>query len=188
MDISSYTKGYSLVEVLVAVSILMLAIVGPITIASKSVQSAQHTRQQNTAYFLAQEGIGAVNWIRDRDALQTFVNGDPDPWSWVNRASLSPCFGASGCNIDFTDGSLLDNVTSCAGGGNPCQLLRDTAAGRVIYQLNSGDPSPYTRVIRLEQVTADEVKVESTVTWNSTLLGAQSSVTLTSAFFNMYKP
>ena len=76
-------KGYSLVEVLIAVSILMLAIVGPLTIAAKSLQSAQYARQQTTAFFLAQEGITAVNTFRNWYALQAYI-GSTDPWDWAS--------------------------------------------------------------------------------------------------------
>ena len=65
----SYTKGYSLVEVLVAIAILMLAIVGAMTIASKGLQSSFYAREQNIAFFLAQEGTEAVMTIRNEFAL-----------------------------------------------------------------------------------------------------------------------
>jgi Tfp pilus assembly protein PilV len=105
---STSTKGYSLVEVLVAVSILMLSIVGPLTIAMKSLQSAQYARQQNTAFFLAQEGITIINTVRNNAALAVYTGATNDSWQWPQSSGVWACHFEPGCNIDFRD-SLLDN-------------------------------------------------------------------------------
>lgn len=181
------TKGYSLVEVLVAVAILMIAIVGPITIAAKSLQSAQYARQQNTAFFLAQEGITAVNTLRNNGALAVYIGLTDDPWEWTDDSRLNPCFTATGCGIDFHDSLLYENITDCGAAADACALQFDTSAIRAVYQTTSGLETPYTRVITLENVSADEILVESTVTWSSTLLGEEQSITLTTSLFNIYK-
>lgn len=186
MKKNTYTKGYSLVEVLVAVAILMFSIVGPMSIAAKSLQSAQYARQQNTAFFLAQEGISIVNTIRNNSGLDTYTGATTDPWAWRSDSSLSSCFTASGCNIDFRDGTLLNNVVSCATPAN-CVLLFNESAPRAVYQLQSGTASPFTRTILLTAVGSDEVLVTSKVQWGSTLLGGTQTVSLNTSLFNIYK-
>jgi Tfp pilus assembly protein PilV len=181
-----YTKGYSLVEVLVAISILMLSIVGPITIAAKSLQSAQYARQQNTAFFLAQEGITAANALRNDNALQSFLDSTADAWEWVSQPELAPCFETAGCNIDFRDDTLFDNVVSCSTASN-CTLQFSTTTNRAAFQHQSGDPSPYTRVITFEFANPEEVIVRSTVSWTSIILGGSQEVELTTSLFNLYK-
>lgn len=180
-----YTKGYSLVEVLVAISILMLSIVGPMTIAAKSMQSAQYARQQNTAFFLAQEGITAANVLRNDGSLDAYLDSDTGSWAWINETSLQPCFTSTGCDIDFRDDSLLDNVVNC--GTASCELQFNEASNRAVYQHVSGDATPYTRVLVFDFITEDEVVVDSTVTWGTTLLGGTQSVTLSTSLFNLYK-
>jgi len=181
------TKGYSLIEVMVAITILMLSIIGPITIAAKSYQSAQYARQQTTAFFLAQEGITAVNMLRNDGGLRAYNSpGLVDAWNWVNSASLEPCFEETGCDMDFRDYTLLSNVVDCATIAD-CQLLYNSSASRAVYQHFAGEPSPYTRVIKLEFLNPEEVLVESTVTWDSHLLGATQEVRLHTSLFNLYK-
>lgn len=190
-----HQNGYSLVETLIAVAILMLAIVGPMTIAAKSIQSAQYSLQQNTAFFLAQEGISMINTIRN-DSLLEYLHGDRnDPWRWArqNNNPLSACFRANerGCNIDYSTDVLLDNVVSCNNGNN-CQMHYTTDFVRSPYNnIGQGVASPYTRTIVLERIDHngddDEVKVEVTVEWESALLGQARSVTLTTHLFNFYK-
>jgi len=185
MKVTQNTKGYSLVEVLVAITILLLSIVGPLTIASKSMQSAQYARQQNTAFFLAQEGISIANALRNDRGVQSYVNASVSGWSWTTDAALSSCFASTGCNIDFRDSSLTSNVVSCATASN-CTLRFNSAAPRALYQLVSGDVTPYTRVIKFQLITAEEVLVTSSVTWDSTILGGTQEVVLTTSLFNLY--
>lgn len=189
MQKSINTKGYSLVEVLVAVAILMLAIVGPMTIAAKSLQSAQYARQQNTAFFLAQEGISIMNTIRNDDGLEEYIEQSTNPWEWVDDPALDPCFTATGCNIDFRDETLLNNIVDCSDSVSACTLLFDDTLGRrAVYQLELGEPTPYTRVIKLETTAnPDEVKVTSEVSWGSALLSGDQTIKLNTSLFNLYK-
>jgi Tfp pilus assembly protein PilV len=192
MQFKNATTGYSLVEVLVAISILMISIIGPITIAAKSLQSAQYARQQNTAFFLAQEGITMMNTLRNNGALDAYTNASVDAWDWSNTslpayATLAPCFTAAGCGMDFRDSSLFSNIVSCSSSATACTLLFDPTAGRASYQYVQGDASPYTRVIKMSFITANEIKVESTVTWASKILNSTQSVTLGTSLFNLYE-
>jgi Tfp pilus assembly protein PilV len=183
------TKGYSLIEVLVAVAILMFSIVGPITIAVKSMQSAQYALQQNTAFFLAQEGISAVNTLRNEGALRHVLNGQPE-WSWANESGwLASCFTSTGCGIDFRDESVLNNIVDCSANANACVLRFNDAGTRAKFSYAGGGVlSPYSRVITLTTLNGgNEVNVVSTVEWTSRLFGEPQMVTLTSSVFNIYK-
>ena len=50
-------KGLTLVETLVAISVLLMAVVGPMVIYSKSITNTRYAGDQITAYYLAQEGM-----------------------------------------------------------------------------------------------------------------------------------
>ena len=178
-------NGYSLVEVLVAVSILMLSIIGPITIAAKSIQSAQYVRQQTTAFFLAQEGITIANTLRNNGGVDAYTDASVDAWGWISDDALAPCFGEDGCNIDFRDDTLLSNVESCEI-VTDCMLLFDDTAPRAAYQLALGEPSPYTRILTFRLASAEEMIVESKVQWSSSLLGGAQEVSLSTSLFNLY--
>ncbi len=200
MKITSYTKGYSLIEVLVAIAILMIAIVGPLTIAAKSIQSSQYARQQITATYFAQEGVTAIHAIRNESALAYINNptANPNPWAWTvasgKYANLNACFSEiNGCNIDFSDSFLENNAVSCATKSNctlELQITTSSSKKSPFYVLNVTPPSPtpYTRRISLTPLnTGDEILITSTVEWNSKLLGGMHSVTATSSVFNIYK-
>jgi len=62
-------KGLTLVESLIAISILVIAVLGPLVIVSQALRVSFFARDQITAYYLAQEAIEYVRNIRDKNAL-----------------------------------------------------------------------------------------------------------------------
>lgn len=195
MHITTSTKGYSLVEVLVATAILLIAVVGPMTIATKSLQTMQFASEQATATFLAQEGIEAVVAVRNDSILAAFDARDfSQSWDWQRDASnpgIRDCFTTEGCNMGFNGrnpGNTIvpcDPITSCA--------IRFREGARVPFAEVSGEETQYIRVIQLEEVgdpaRDKEVKITSTVYWNSNLYGGSDyeEVSLTSSVFNLYE-
>ena len=63
-------SGFTLIETLVAISLLSVSIVAPMALASQSLAAAYYARDQITAYHLAQEAIEAMRSIRDRQILK----------------------------------------------------------------------------------------------------------------------
>ncbi len=197
-------KGYSLVEVLVAITILMVAIAGPLTIAAKSLQSSHFAKDQVLAYYLAQEGIEAFTAMRNEQIIRGVkgTGGDTlaDVWSWVADPDLDSCFlndpftfaadGDVGCNIDFHDETIADSnsVASCAD-INDCTLELDPASdSRVIYELNSGaTDNRFTRVIAVEHMSNRELQITSTVSWQASLFGDVESVELVTYLYKLYE-
>jgi type II secretory pathway pseudopilin PulG len=62
-------SGFTLIEALVAISLLMIAISSPIMLAQKGLSSSILSRDQMIASFLAQDGIESVKNIRDDTAI-----------------------------------------------------------------------------------------------------------------------
>ena len=194
MKRSIFKTGYSLVEVLIAVSILMLAIAGPMTIAQKGLQSSYFARDQLTAFMLAQEASEAFFALRNEAVLEEISGGSPDfsysnLWDWTNDANLATCFGVNGCNLDFSDETLINNVVECDT-ESACLLDYDESEGRARFVTNKGSDfdSLFTRVIKLEEVVADrELSVEVTVSWQPAIFcGARKEVFLRTSVFNIY--
>jgi len=189
MYISQKTKGFSLVEVLVAIAILLLALVGPMTIAAKGIQSASYVREQTTALYLAQEGIEAFTAMRNDSAIAALgINDKTKTWDWVAEAALAPCFTTDKCNIDYQNNNPVTSITDCSSGD--CALYFNINKSRARYFLNgpAAQLTPYTREIRIENISGENgVSVKSTVSWNTRLFGsAEQSVTLTTTLMDIY--
>ncbi|MEI6042004.1 MAG: hypothetical protein WCQ00_00330 [bacterium] len=61
--------GLTMVETLVAISILTIAVIGPLGIIAQALHSSYYTRDQMTAYYLAQEAIEYVRNLRDVQSI-----------------------------------------------------------------------------------------------------------------------
>lgn len=168
------SRGFTLVETFVAISILVVAIVGPMTIAARGLQSAFFARDQMTAVYLGQEAVEIIRSVRDQNALlgQSWLAGIP-----------ASCSSGDGCGIDVRDGSFR----ACAPVSN-CQLLYDDsplAGNRGVYTYESGTPSVFTRVIHVEETSADqEAEITVEISWQSPLTA--KTVTVQSLIFNQY--
>lgn len=93
-------KGFTIIETLVAITILMISIAGPLTIAQKSLMAASYAKDQVIASFLAQDLMEKIK--NDRDVnIATFGA------AWIaNINSRYDCNGnACILNIMTTDGT-----------------------------------------------------------------------------------
>ena len=62
-------RGLTMVETLVAISILTIAVIGPLGIIAQALHTSYYTRDQMTAYYLAQEPIEYVRNLRDKQGI-----------------------------------------------------------------------------------------------------------------------
>lgn len=168
-------KGFTLIETLVAVLLLVGAIAGPLTLASKGLSSALIARDQIVAFYLAQDGVEYVRYVRDSNKLAT----PPNPW----LTGLSACTGASGCTIDPTSGV----VAACSGA---CAFLNkyDDGSGHVYFSYSQGTQTPqgFLRTITLASPasggTSEQILTVS-VSWRAQS-GATRAITVRENLFD----
>lgn len=66
----SKNDGFTIIETLVAITILMISIAGPLTVAHKGLTSALYARDQMIASYLAQDAIEYIKNLRDNNLLK----------------------------------------------------------------------------------------------------------------------
>ncbi len=92
-----YNKGFTLIETLVAVSILMISVAGPLTIAQKSLYAAMSAKDQVTASFLAQDMMEQIKNDRSSDGFDTWENRNYDCTNCVlNIQTSDGLYGTGG--------------------------------------------------------------------------------------------
>jgi type II secretory pathway pseudopilin PulG len=166
--------GFTIVETLVAITILMIAVVGPLTIVSKALTAALDANNQMVASNLAQETMELIKNQKDQNVAASAT--------WLSGISsvATPCTSSdptqtTTCDMQVTTGSP-DAYTyeTCGASTKGCQLYKNPSIPTVYTHDSSGSniPTPFTRYYYLNPVTGDptmseQVLVRVVVTWNS---------------------
>jgi prepilin-type N-terminal cleavage/methylation domain-containing protein len=191
-------KGFTLVETLVAISILVIALTGPLAIIASSLKSSYFSRDEITAAYLAQEPIEFIRNIRDQNGLRY-----SNPNKWLNI--ISGAEGVTFINNYDTKTMRLNLVWTGStyelrpcGAPLTCTVKYDANAGAigntnsVIYGSETGEDSIFTREIYLNRSESDpselsteperELIVTVVVSWKTGTIS--HNVTVVERIFN----
>lgn len=130
-----------------AIAILVVAVIGPLTLASSSIKAFSAAKNNLIAAGLAQEGI---ELMRNYRADNVFKGS-----GWT--AGMDGCFLASGCQIDVAAFDIISCGTSCS------NLNFDQNSG--LYSYIAGAPTIFIRKINAETINANEIKIKVSVSW-----------------------
>lgn len=193
------TAGFTLIETLIAIVVLLVAVLGPLTMLAKAISDGNFARNQTTAFYLAQEGMEMMTNLRDvktiRDENQQLT------WeNFVGQLETSGCFDDDGCDFNTND---IDQLTDCPNRSNQnreeigCLILRDTdgffAPTSHATAAADEDPTIFSRKIKVVALSVPDVtpwsdavaigiplqfRVDTTVSWRQKT--TDRSVTVTS--------
>ena len=158
-------RGFTLLEVTIAVFILVVGIGGAFTLISRTTSSFSDPVDDLTASYLTQEGVEIVRNIRDTNFLRV-SNGGGGTWS----DGLTGCGG--GCEADYTD------IVLSPRGATLQQLLHDGTA----YSYAAGSTTKFTREIRILENPPNSLDVTVEVFWDD------NSVTASTELHNWLDP
>ena len=158
-------KGFTIVETLVAITILVLVITGVSTAIQTGISSYIFSKDQVIAFYLAQEGFEQLRNIRDENGLR---NQD-----WLTGIAVNvsdPCYFGNACTVDPVTTNL---PIRCSGGLGNCPLLRQEVATG-FFGYNALWPATlFKREIVLTRINADEILVSVTIDWSKGLATRQ---------------
>jgi type II secretory pathway pseudopilin PulG len=183
-------SGFSLVETLVAITVMLLVIVGPMSISSSAARSTSYSSEQVVAFFLAQEGAELAQKARDDLQLQNFAGANSTPWNDFTSSGLyNECFSTRGCGLQLEDGDSDGDMQSpldC--GSDPCRLYINDSGGRVRYTYTptGATTTPYSRILYMTETAGREVEVISRVTWQTGNQRQLQTVEVKTYLFNVY--
>jgi len=127
------SSGLTIVETLVAITILVSAVTGPLVIYSSSITNARIAQDRTIASYLAQEGLEFMMY-----RINSNFNDGTD---WL-VPDTNPCVGGA-CQVD----AFRDTITVCPSGS--CALLRvDPLSG--LFNYLAGPESIYRREIAVQ--------------------------------------
>ncbi len=154
------SAGFTFVETLVAIAVLLLAVAAPLSLASQGLAAARVARNQVTALYLMQETIEYVRSVRDTNRLQNR--------SWL--LGFTSCMAGKTCTIDVPRGT----VAQCIGA---CQQLRYDATTHLYGYTSSWSQTAFRRTVSItETIASQEALVTSSVSWSDGTLTRTVSV------------
>ncbi len=162
----SPVAGFSLIEVIIAMFVLVTGVLATITLTINSIKQTGNSRDSLVASALAQEGVELSRSVRDENATQGYYDRSTDLFQYFQEDQL--------CTIDYQ--TAFDVRTS----GDPF-----TCGGSVNVNLNldsdkryvhSGSNTEFKRAVYFTNFVANDhdpgflptksVDVISMVTWN----------------------
>jgi type II secretory pathway pseudopilin PulG len=179
-------KGFTIVETLVAITILMVALIGPFYSLQHSINYAEAARDSLLAESLAQEGMEYVYAVRDNNYLYDVQTGGSRAWlagldgtagGTVTHANCYVSANPNGCMIDPTQ----NTVEACTSDGCTPLLMSDSN----LYTQDDSQSFPVTRFIRTVKMTSvspTQTNVTVTVTWSTNRV--QYSTAVTDSLYN----
>ncbi len=190
---TSYVKraGFTLVESMVAISILSMAVTGPLLIAQKGIGSAIYARDQITAFYLAQEAVEYIRNVRDTNRIQGI-------W-WLRQfCGASSCTTVNGtykidtgyANFNSTlAGAPIEEAIELCNGTCPVLSLH---TNRKFYGYSDGAVGPWTPTIFTRTITinntgmanGDQAEISVSISWNTNLFTPVRTFTVKEYLFN----
>jgi len=141
----AHWRGFSMIEVVIAVSIITTALIASLALITSSISSIQLNKTKIIATGLAQEGLEIVRNIRDNN------------WLDYKRSSINWLDGLSAGDyrVQYDSESLL--------AFSPTPLKIDSNG---FYKYgDSGTNTPFYRKITIQIVDENQIKVTAVVSW-----------------------
>lgn len=168
MNTDNQNLGFTLIETFVAITILTVAVIGPLGVLSRAIADSAYAKNQITAYYLAQDGLELVINKRYKN-----LQGGQD---WLSGLEL--CI--SSCIFDVeSDNAIRANIS------DPAARLFQNNEKLYIHD-DRGNPTPFARVLSIETISGGGIEtgaiIKSTISWN--YLGNTREFTLSSFIAN----
>ena len=141
-------KGFTLIEVLAAMFIMVMGALGVFGLISRTVAFNSSVNSQLIASYLTQEGLEIVRNIRDANFLK--IHKIPG-WAGQWNDGLTSC--AAGCGADYNDSAL----------GSFQNTFLKFSNG--FYTYDAGTDTIFTRKITIDSATTDLLKIAVDVSW-----------------------
>jgi prepilin-type N-terminal cleavage/methylation domain-containing protein len=162
LNVKMKNKGFTLLEVIVAISILSLGVAGALTLIQRTVAFTSLTISRVVAAYLLQEGIEIVKNIRDGN--------------WIEREAWDEGIKNGNWEIDYKTKNLNQTYL-----GRYLNIDNDG-----FYSYSAGTPTKFKRKITISKPSPDIIEVFVEVQWEER--GRIHSLSGQENLYNWYSP
>lgn len=165
-----YKRGFTLVETLGAVLLLSIALVGPMVIAQKGLQTAMIAKDQNAAFNLAQDAVEFIRFARDTNCLSAGTSNCPAAsWLGGSGVNLTPCVSADGSQACYFDSLGISPTAPLQCPLNSCTAISYDSTNNYFNYSVTATPTIFTRTVQIKtpascSTTSNTVPCEADVT------------------------
>lgn len=168
------SKGFTIIETLVATMILTMTILGPLTVAVNAASYARQVKDTITATYLAQESIELLRYQQDSIYIRCVqaTSGScaisygeaPDEAAWrifkarlASTAAGPTCFGVN-CNYDYIDMTTSpdSNPPKYASNSASCSRMEINSFNKYVcasaHTASGNRATSFTRTVMLESI------------------------------------
>ncbi len=167
------TRGFTLIETLVAITILLIGVLGPMTAATRGITDGLYSQNQITATHLAQEGLEMLVAQIENNNLSNI--GNATVWlsgsSGTTNLTENGCLVVAGCQVRLNSGNSIGNTltfVSCPA-SSQCQLAYNPGNGFYeVFTGGAGQGQVFTRTLWINEIdpaTHKEAILKSKVEW-----------------------
>lgn len=187
--------GFTLIEALVALALILGALVGPVTLVTMGLLNFSFAHNKLIAANLAQEGVELIRTIRDNNILCDEINGS-DSWLWDHDPGEASNVRIGNSRQIASPASIVSDT--CGSGAIESPDLENYSGQRIRYDSPSelygyigSEETIFARWIDISSPPSpptpgipplDQMDVISTVTW--TERGRPHSIVLQERMYN----
>ena len=175
MKFSNTNRGFSLLESMVAIGILLVAVVAPLSTIGDSLAQIYVARDQMVAINLAQEGIEAVRQVRDSNMIKGWNEG-------TRTTDWDAGLGEGNYTVDTEENLQIKSLTA----GEEGALYQKTDG---TYTQTAGVgmvPTKFSRIVTISSISGVdyEKKITSRVSWK-TAGGTDKKIEVSESLFGI---
>lgn len=162
-------QGLTLVEALVAITVLIIGVIGPLNIAARGIGDGIFARNQIAANYLAQEALELV--LNRRYALARQAQYlPPDSGSiFDNDPQIAGCvtfsnIGTQYCSLDAQSATNLIAANCATDSDNNCKLVYNNT--NKLYDKSGSAGTVFYRLVKMRYVgDSNQLEVKVIVKW-----------------------
>jgi Tfp pilus assembly protein PilV len=170
--------GFTLVETLIAIFILVLSVTGPMSVAQNSLKASFLARDQISAFYLAQDAIEYLKNEKDTNMIKKISDDTQEIFSsnYMTNCSIKPCA------IDTTRSSSA--VSTCPSGSCAPLCFDQVTQNYKTSGSSCSTLSKFTREVYMKNGESGEYIITVVIRWKSNFSLSDKKIVVQENIYN----